>query len=50
VKFSSKGRTYEHCCVGMVESPHVRFMVGMVEACAKVSDIMIDYMHVREVK
>jgi hypothetical protein len=25
-------------------------MVGMVEACAKVSDIMIDYMHVREVK
>jgi hypothetical protein len=28
---------------GRVESPHVRFMVGRVEAFAKVSDIMIIY-------
>ncbi len=43
----SKGKAYGHCCVGMVESPHVQIMVGMVEACAKVSDIMIICMCVR---
>jgi len=46
----TKGKAYRHCCVGMVESPHVRFMVGMVEACAKVSDIMIICMCGSDVK